>query len=74
MFENFGFLKSMFSILTRGKYRKDGFIKVGEKNPRHPRFRSGREFYLKQVTESLKIKKVETFSYLFLGLTNHLVL
>ena len=45
MFENLGFLKSKFSIFTIGEYRKHGFIKVGEKNPRyprHPRFRSGR--------------------------------
>ena len=46
MFENLGFLKSKFSIFTIGEYRKHGFIKVGEKNPRypwyprHPRFRS----------------------------------
>ena len=45
MFENLGFLKSKFSIFTVSEYRKHGFIKVGEKNPRyprHPRFRSGR--------------------------------
>ena len=34
---------SVFSIFAIGEYRKHGFIKVGEKNPRyprHPRFRS----------------------------------
>ena len=31
MFENLGFLKSMFSIFTIGEYRKHGFLKVGEK-------------------------------------------
>ena len=31
MFENLGFLKFKFSIFTIGEYRKDGFIKVGEK-------------------------------------------
>ena len=31
IFENLGFLKSKFSIFTMGEYRKDGFIKVGEK-------------------------------------------
>ena len=55
--ENLGFLKSEFSIFTKqmfetlrffttGEYRKHGYIKVGEKNPRYPRnprFRSGPE-------------------------------
>ena len=31
MFENFGFLKSKFSIFIIGEYLKHGFIKVGEK-------------------------------------------
>ena len=38
MSKNLGFVKSK---LTTGEYRKHGFIEVGEKNPRHPRFRSG---------------------------------
>ena len=37
MFANLRFLKSKFSIFTN--YRKHGFIKVGEKNPRYPRHR-----------------------------------
>ena len=31
MFESLGFLKSKFSVFTRGEYRKHGFIKVAEK-------------------------------------------
>ena len=69
MFVNLGLLKSKFSYLTIGKYRKVGFIKIGEKTfvisetsafPTWPKWRFvlRRSFFLtlKEILKTSKLK------------------